>query len=81
MVFVAADPAMTESVKVGHKIVFHADKVNGQMTVTKIEKRSDGAPIGPRVMRAKGSPNPGGPFVFLHARAVSWKSRNTGSRT
>lgn len=38
MVFKAADPAMVKVVKVGDKIVFHADKVNGQMTVTKLEK-------------------------------------------
>ena len=38
MVFKAADPAMVKAVKVGDKIVFHADKVNGQMTVTKLEK-------------------------------------------
>lgn len=38
MIFKAADPAMVKAVKVGDKIDFHADKVNGQMTVIKIEK-------------------------------------------
>jgi Cu(I)/Ag(I) efflux system protein CusF len=38
MVFKAADPAMLKSVKVGDKIKFDVDKVNGQMTLTKLEK-------------------------------------------
>lgn len=38
MIFKAADPAMVKAVKVGDKIDFHVDKVNGQMTVTKLEK-------------------------------------------
>ena len=38
MVFKAADPAMLGTVKAGDKIKFSADKVNGQMTVTKVEK-------------------------------------------
>lgn len=38
MVFRAQDPAMLKSVKAGDKIKFDADKVNGQFTVTKIEK-------------------------------------------
>lgn len=38
MVFRALDPAMLKSVKAGDKIKFDADKVNGQFTVTKIEK-------------------------------------------
>lgn len=38
MVFRAADPAMLKAVKAGDKIKFEADKVNGQFTVTKIEK-------------------------------------------
>jgi Cu/Ag efflux protein CusF len=38
MVFKAADPAMLKAVKPGDKIQFYTDKVNGQMTVTKIEK-------------------------------------------
>ena len=38
MVFRAADPAMLKAVKTGDKVKFDADKVNGQLTVTKIEK-------------------------------------------
>ena len=38
MVFKAADPAMLKSIKAGDKIRFDVDKVNGQFTVTKIEK-------------------------------------------
>ena len=38
MVFRASDPAMLKAVKAGDKIKFEADKVNGQFTVTKIEK-------------------------------------------
>jgi Cu/Ag efflux protein CusF len=38
MVFRAADPAMLNSVKTGDKIKFAPDRVNGQFTVTKIEK-------------------------------------------
>ncbi len=38
MVFKAADAAMLKAVKAGDKIQFHTEKVNGQMTVTKIEK-------------------------------------------
>lgn len=38
MVFKASDPAMLAAVKPGEKIKFSADKVNGQITVTKIEK-------------------------------------------
>ena len=38
MVFRAADPAMLKAVKVGDKVKFDADKINGQFTVTKIEK-------------------------------------------
>jgi Cu(I)/Ag(I) efflux system protein CusF len=38
MVFKAQDPAMLKSVKVGDKVKFDADRVNGQFTVTKIEK-------------------------------------------
>lgn len=38
MVFRAQDPAMLKSVKAGDKVKFDADKVNGQFTVTKIEK-------------------------------------------
>ena len=38
MVFRAQDPAMLKAVKVGDKVKFEADRVNGQFTVTKIEK-------------------------------------------
>jgi Cu(I)/Ag(I) efflux system protein CusF len=38
MVFKAQDPAMLKSVKVGDKVKFEADRVNGQFTVTKIQK-------------------------------------------
>jgi Cu(I)/Ag(I) efflux system protein CusF len=38
MVFHAPDPAMLSGVKAGDKIRFDADSVNGQLTLTKIEK-------------------------------------------
>jgi Cu(I)/Ag(I) efflux system periplasmic protein CusF len=38
MVFRAADPAMFTAVKPGDRILFVPDRVNGQFTVTKIEK-------------------------------------------
>ena len=38
MVFRAADPAMLKTVKAGDKVKFDADKINGQFTVTKIQK-------------------------------------------
>ena len=38
MVFKAGDPAMLQQVKSGDKVQFQPDKVNGQLTVTKIEK-------------------------------------------
>ncbi|MDP1838333.1 MAG: copper-binding protein [Reyranella sp.] len=38
MVFRVADPAMLDKVKVGDKIEFEADRVNGAITVTKIGK-------------------------------------------
>ncbi|MDF2119258.1 copper-binding protein [Roseiarcaceae bacterium H3SJ34-1] len=38
MVFKAGDPAMLKTVKAGDKVRFTADRVNGQLTVTKIEK-------------------------------------------
>ena len=38
MVFRAQDPAMLKSVKQGDKVQFEADRVNGQITVTKIQK-------------------------------------------
>ena len=39
MVFRAGDPALLKQVKPGDKIMFDADKINGQFTATKIEKR------------------------------------------
>lgn len=38
MVFKASDPAMLKAVTPGEKIKFSADKVNGQITVMKVEK-------------------------------------------
>ena len=38
MVFRAQDPAMLKTVKVGDKVKFVPDRINGQFTVTKIEK-------------------------------------------
>lgn len=38
MVFRAADPAMLKGLKAGDKIKFDADRVNGQITVTKLQK-------------------------------------------
>jgi Cu/Ag efflux protein CusF len=38
MVFRAQDLAMTKAVKAGDKVKFDAEKINGQFTVTKIEK-------------------------------------------
>ena len=38
MVFRVSDPAMLKQVKVGDKVKFDADRVNGQITVTKIQK-------------------------------------------
>ena len=38
MVFRAGDPAMLKQVKQGDKVQFSADRVNGQITVTKIQK-------------------------------------------
>jgi Cu(I)/Ag(I) efflux system periplasmic protein CusF len=38
MVFRVQDAAMLKQVKVGDKVKFDADRVNGQLTVTKIEK-------------------------------------------
>jgi Cu(I)/Ag(I) efflux system protein CusF len=38
MVFHAQDPAMLKAVKAGDKVKFDAEDVNGQLTVTKIEK-------------------------------------------
>ena len=38
MVFRVQDAAMLKQVKVGDKVKFDADRINGQITVTKIEK-------------------------------------------
>jgi Cu(I)/Ag(I) efflux system periplasmic protein CusF len=38
MVFRAADPAMLKAVKPGDKVRFVPDRINGQFTITKIEK-------------------------------------------
>ena len=38
MVFRVRDPAMLKQVKVGDKVKFDADRVDGQFTVTKIQK-------------------------------------------
>jgi Cu(I)/Ag(I) efflux system protein CusF len=38
MVFRAGDPDMLKTVKAGDKIKFTAERVNGQLTVTKIQK-------------------------------------------
>ena len=38
MVFHAQDPEMLKAVKAGDKIKFDAESVNGQLTLTKIEK-------------------------------------------
>jgi Cu/Ag efflux protein CusF len=38
MVFRVADPAMLTVVKVGDKVRFDVERVNGQFTVTKLEK-------------------------------------------
>ncbi|GLK76495.1 hypothetical protein GCM10008171_17490 [Methylopila jiangsuensis] len=39
MVFKAGDPVMLKNVKVGDKVTFEADRVNGQITVTMIRKK------------------------------------------
>jgi Cu/Ag efflux protein CusF len=38
MVFRAADPAMLKAVKAGDKVKFKPERINGQFTVTAIEK-------------------------------------------
>lgn len=38
MVFRVQDPAMLKSVKVGDKVKFDAERVDGKITVTKIQK-------------------------------------------
>ncbi len=37
MVFRAGDPAMLKGLKAGTKVKFDADRVNGQLTVTKLQ--------------------------------------------
>ncbi|MGD9883430.1 MAG: copper-binding protein [Reyranella sp.] len=39
MVFRVADPAMLKAVKTGDNVRFEADRVNGAITVTKIQKK------------------------------------------
>ena len=39
MVFAAKEPAMLNGIKAGDKVRFDAERVNGQLTVTKLEKR------------------------------------------
>ncbi len=38
MVFRVHEPSMLKQVKVGDKVKFDADRINGQITVTKMEK-------------------------------------------
>jgi Cu(I)/Ag(I) efflux system protein CusF len=38
MVFRVKDPAMTKQVKAGDKIKFEAERVDGQITITKMQK-------------------------------------------
>jgi Cu/Ag efflux protein CusF len=38
MVFRAGDPAMLKAVKPGDRVVFEAERVNGQITITKLRK-------------------------------------------
>ena len=38
MVYRASDPAMLKTVKIGDKVKFVANRVNGQFVITKIEK-------------------------------------------
>ena len=39
MVFAAKEPTMLNGIKAGDKVRFDAERVNGQFTVTKLEKR------------------------------------------
>ena len=39
MVFAVKEPAMLDGIKQGDKVKFDAERVNGQFTVTKLEKR------------------------------------------
>jgi hypothetical protein len=38
LLFAVANPTMLQAVKVGDKVEFEADRVNGRITVTRIEK-------------------------------------------
>lgn len=38
MIFTVSDPAMLQTVKVGDKVKFEADRVDGKLTVVKIQK-------------------------------------------
>jgi Cu/Ag efflux protein CusF len=38
MVYPVQDPALLKSVKAGDKVKFDADRINGQITLTKIQK-------------------------------------------
>jgi len=38
MVFSVAEPAMLKGIKIGDKVKFEADRVNGRLTVTKMRK-------------------------------------------
>jgi Cu/Ag efflux protein CusF len=38
MVFAVSDPKLLSSVKAGDRIMFDAERVNGQLTVTKMQK-------------------------------------------
>jgi Cu/Ag efflux protein CusF len=38
MVFRAGDPAMLKAVKPGDRVIFEAERVNGQITITKLRK-------------------------------------------
>lgn len=38
LVFHVSDPAMLESVQPGDKVRFHAEKIDGQYTITSLEK-------------------------------------------
>jgi Cu(I)/Ag(I) efflux system protein CusF len=40
MVFAVKEPAMLNGIKQGDKVRFDAERVNGQFTVTRLEKRS-----------------------------------------
>lgn len=41
MVFTVADPAMLETVKVGDKVTFEADRVKGKLTVVSLTAQQD----------------------------------------